>query len=450
MRIVLLLQICLTCIGPVMAAAANTMLDWAKCDRDTFGAGASCTLLCQVRRPVDVQLQVTDAAGAVVRTIFAYQLAARASYRWDGKDERGRAVTAGIYTIVVKAGRRPRLDTSFGIQGQLNDFVSPYDAQVDPHGNLYVADCGGRALYAFTPEGKPLATFGQNGKLALAGDAVLPWVIRIDDAGNIYFNGPRYEVSKIDRAGRLLTTIGGLELDETKTTRLPGSTGLATGIGLANGKLYIFDASNPRSIYAFDPGREKREGFLYQAGEALNLYTAVIPGKARSYWGYVGPCGKAAPDGSLYASAMGGMLWKIVDTGKDLVKRYSVENGPDGLPMKSTCGMDIGPDGSIWVADWGNCRIVRFTDTGTALETTWQFGARDDLDLDRQLLVNPHSVVISPDGEYLYIVEDGEPMYDFARQESIPGTAGRHRVSRWIIDGVEDRAEVRVTFEGAQ
>jgi flagellar hook assembly protein FlgD len=54
----------------------------------------------------DVHLQIYNIVGQVVRTLVAdRQAAGRYQVRWDGMDDRGAAVSSGIYFYQITAGK---------------------------------------------------------------------------------------------------------------------------------------------------------------------------------------------------------------------------------------------------------------------------------------------------------------------------------------------------------
>jgi hypothetical protein len=56
--------------------------------------------------PADVRLAVYDVTGARVRTLVAHRMEpGRHEAAWDGRDEAGRAVAAGVYLVRFEAGR---------------------------------------------------------------------------------------------------------------------------------------------------------------------------------------------------------------------------------------------------------------------------------------------------------------------------------------------------------
>ncbi|MCK4409173.1 MAG: hypothetical protein KAW67_03765 [Candidatus Eisenbacteria sp.] len=79
-----------------------------KAKPNPFDAGTTTTLMC-VLPPggADVSLVVYDASGRLVRTLVddSWRVGV-ARERWDGRDDAGRSVAAGVYLCKALAGER--------------------------------------------------------------------------------------------------------------------------------------------------------------------------------------------------------------------------------------------------------------------------------------------------------------------------------------------------------
>jgi flagellar hook assembly protein FlgD len=63
------------------------------------------SIAADLAAPADVRLRVVSAAGRVVREIYAGRLGAgRVAFPWDGRDESGARVSAGVYFLNLTAG----------------------------------------------------------------------------------------------------------------------------------------------------------------------------------------------------------------------------------------------------------------------------------------------------------------------------------------------------------
>jgi flagellar basal-body rod modification protein FlgD len=68
-------------------------------------ASLSTVIGAKLGAPAHVQLKIASAAGRVVRELYAGHLGAGLhGFPWDGRDDRGTAVAAGVYFIQLRAG----------------------------------------------------------------------------------------------------------------------------------------------------------------------------------------------------------------------------------------------------------------------------------------------------------------------------------------------------------
>ncbi|MHB9110825.1 MAG: FlgD immunoglobulin-like domain containing protein [Armatimonadota bacterium] len=403
----------------------------------TIKQGDVCLITCQVKKPADIQIQILDAQGKTVRTMLAFQPKVRGEYPWNGKDDAGKLVPAGEYTVRVQARLKPQLDKTFGKEGALDEFTSPFDVAVDKAGNVFVADRGDKIIYKLTADGKPAEDFANKGKILLPDGHRAPQTVKVDGAGYLYITGPFHNVAKYDKKGNLIGTIGGWFLDEGGQ-HSPENTVNPMGFALGDDKIYI-QRGGADGVVVFNPSFTGKDGFIFKSSGNPFVYSANLPGL-----GYSGPGLDATKDGTLYGVGLWNQLTKAVDTGEEIEAKYNSTLGPDGAAMRNPTGVAIAPDGTVWVADWGNGRLIRFFDTGGALVPVFSFGEQAENALEQGGFVNPHGIAISADGKYLYIAEDGEPAYNY-ETKAAQAFSGGHRVSRWIIDAFADKVEQKVT-----
>ena len=408
----------------------------------TVKQGDVCLISCEIKKPVDVQIQVLDAQGKVVRTMLAYQTKLKVDYPWNGKNDAGKLLPVGDYSLRVMAGLKPQLDKAFGDKGSLTNFTSPFDIAIDKAGNLFLADHGDKIIYKFTADGKPIEEFANKGKLIFPEGYPALQAIKVDKAGYIYTTGPFHNVAKYDKKGNLVCTIGGWFLDDNgKPT--PENTLAPVDIALGADKIYI-QRGGGDGVVVFNPAFAGKDGFLFRTSGNPFTYSPQPPGITGTSYGYCGPGMDATPDGILYGLSLWSQIIKAVDTGKDIEAKYNNTLAPDGTAMRNPTGLAIAPDGTLWVADWGNGRLIRFFDSGGALLPVSAFGEQTEGALDQGCFANPHGLILSADGKYLYLAEDGEPAYNYETKKPLP-FSGAHRLSRWIVDTFADQAEKKIT-----
>ena len=68
-------------------------------------AGAACAIRLRLPRSAEVRLRVFDDAGRLVRDLSPGPMAAGVRVvRWDGRDQTGAEVAAGLYWVQARAG----------------------------------------------------------------------------------------------------------------------------------------------------------------------------------------------------------------------------------------------------------------------------------------------------------------------------------------------------------
>jgi len=429
-----ILLLCMMFAGLCSLGHAATYLTAVNFSTASIKQGDVCLITCTVKKPVDIQIQVLDAQGKVVRTISAFQAKMKADYPWNGKDDAGKPLPAGEYAVRVQGGLRPQLDKTFGKDGALDQFTSPFDVAVDKTGNLFMVDTGDKIIYKLTADGKPAEDFAAKGKLELN---YAVQAIKVDSAGYVYITGPFHNIARYDKKGNFVNTIGGWFLDE-QGQHAPENTVNPKGFALGEDKIYI-QRGGADGVVAYNPAFPEKDGFIFKSSGNPFIYSPQPPGL-----GYCGPGIDATPAGILYGVGLWEQLIKAVDTGEDIEAKYNTTLGPDGTAMRNPTGVAIAPDGTVWVADWGNGRLIRFFDTGGALVPVFAFGQQAENALEMGGFVNPHGIAVSADGKYLYIAEDGEAAYNY-ETKAAQLFSGGHRLSRWIIDTYADKVEQKVT-----
>jgi len=106
-----------------------------------------------------------------------------------------------------------------------------------------------------------------------------------------------------------------------------------------------------------------------------------------------------APDGTVYVADWGNhRIQRFSATGAFLGKwgSYGSSNGQFNYPL----GVAVAPDGTVYVADWGNHRIQRFSATGTFLGAWGASGSGDGQ------FNTPGGVAVAPSGT-VYVADRG-------------------------------------------
>jgi sugar lactone lactonase YvrE len=269
---------------------------------------------------------------------------------------------SGVITTVVGSpppGASPPPGDAASVEGA---------GTVDAQGNLYVGEPG--KLVKVTPSGdvSTAAGTGKTGFSGIGGPATKARLnmyyagVAVAGDGTIYLTQYHYNrVLKIDRKG-IITTIAGTgkpgfsgDGGPARKAQLNGPTTVSVD---AAGNLYISDLENHRirridtkGIITTVAGNGKK-GFPDDGTAA----TDVPVGAADVY---------ADAEGNFYITDEGypgifkvdteGILTILAGTGVD---GYSGDGGPaTEAQLSAPTTVAIGPDGNLYIADWGNNRI---------------------------------------------------------------------------------------------
>ena len=119
------------------------------------------------------------------------------------------------------------------------------------------------------------------------------------------------------------------------------------------------------------------------------------------------------PDGSLYIAESGNVRRVSPDgiittvAGADQGSRHAEGVPATQVRFRAIEGVDVGPDGSLYIADMWNCLIRRVAPDGiiTTAAGMEGFGYNgDERPAKQALLDGPYGVAVGPDGS-LYIAE---------------------------------------------
>jgi hypothetical protein len=285
------------------------------------------------------------------------------------EDERIRKIDpSGVITTVVgpPAGGEPPAGEAARLEG--------HGRAVDANGNLYVNNHDGTKIFKVTPSGNVTTVVG-TGEPGFSGDggpatkAELGQVyerLAIDASGNLYIpDTANNRIRKVDTKG-IITTIAGTgkpgfsgDGGPARKAELNGPTNVSVD---GTGNIYVADTENHR-IRRIDPGGiittvagNGKTGFPDDGAVATE-----VPVGGANVW--------ADPEGNIYITDEGypgifkvdteGILTIIAGTGVD---GFSGDGGPaTEAQLSEPTSVAIGPDGDLYISDWGNNRIRKVT-----------------------------------------------------------------------------------------
>ncbi len=223
-------------------------------------------------------------------------------------------------------------------------FYEPWSVAIGKDGSVFVADTWNHRIQKFTPEGEFLTMWGYFGQAEAPEAFWGPRSVVIDEAGRVIVSDTgNKRIVIFDDQGKYISQFG-------TTGMQPGEFNEPTGLAIGpDGTLYVADAWNQR-IQAFTP-------------------TADGSYAPRNSWDVVGWYGQSldnkpylavAADGHVFASdPEGARILEFTADGKFV--RYWGDFGSDTVGLNLPVGLAADAQGSLWVADSGNQRLLHFT-----------------------------------------------------------------------------------------
>ncbi len=379
-------------------------------------------------QPIDLSIKVYDSNGKYIRTLHEkYTAETQFKIPWNLKDTDGKQVSAGKYTVKIRTGLNLVLDTGFGKNGVVggdNTFISPRNVRVDKKGNVYVLDYGAGIIYKFGPDGSPANDIG--GKNKIEGKSSPYWNnIAVDEEGRIYATPRRHIVEVYDgKTGAQIYYVGGFFGSDVGWEKTKGGLGWPDWVGLnADYRLY---ASCPGYTYwaAFDRRKQGMEGGLWRSKGGAPGESGDTDGKRAIYLA-----------NAYYTNRNGITKWIDKDTSVEIAYGFNSYMDPEKKTretMVNTWGVAFDGEYGIYLVQRDPVRIVKIADNGFGFDFVKKFGSPGN-DAAKIEFMAPKDAAVSPDGKYLYVIEDGEPI---SKTNTTPGLA---RLVRYKITYKEEK-----------
>jgi uncharacterized protein (TIGR03663 family) len=268
---------------------------------------------------------------------------------------------------------------------------SPRGLALAPDGSMYIADTGNSRIIRLDSAGVLINSWGTRtpeGQLPPApGSFVEPWGIALDGQGNVFVADTwNHRIQKFDPAGKFLLQWGFAGQPDAGPNGFWGPRGIAVG---KDGKVYVTDTGNKRVI-VFDSNGQflfeftkdgdsaldepvgialGQDGQVYVA-DTWNRRVAVFSsdGQLQTSWPVQGWNSDSLDDKPYLALDAQDRVYITDPEGYRIIvftpngKPFAVfgQAGPEVDAFGLPAGIASNQDGTLWVLDAGNNRLVKF------------------------------------------------------------------------------------------
>ena len=237
--------------------------------------------------------------------------------------------------------------TKWGTSGTGDgEFNNPFFVAVNAGGDVYVSDRGNSRIQKFTSAGAFTTKWGSAG--LSDGQFNNPYGVAIDSAGNVYVaDSSNDRIQKFTSAGAFITEWGSAGSN-------PGEFALPIGVAV--------DSSD--NVYVAETGNDRIQKFT-STGVFITEWGTNGTGDVE----FDNPIGVAVDStGNVYvADSNNNQVKKFSSAGTFITKwgRNDLSTGTGDGEFNNPNGVAVDAAGDVYVADYGNSRIQKFTSAGT-------------------------------------------------------------------------------------
>lgn len=294
---------------------------------------------------------------------------------------------------------------------------NPYGLTIGPDGALYVCEINTHRVRRIDLKTGAISTVVGTGELGNSGDGGPatqakvnePYEIRFDKAGNLFFVDMKNAVvRRVDAKTGVISTVAG-----TGEAGFSGDGGAAAKATFKQPHSIAFDKAG--DLYICDIGNHRIRKIAMKTG-VISTFAgtgeklATTDGAPLQGTPLNGPRAMAfAKNGDMYlALREGNQVWRL-DTKKEVWRHVAgtgekgFENGPDAkkATLSGPKGIEVGPDGAVYIADTESHTIRRIDMKTGAISTVAGMGERKDGPDGDPLqcgLARPHGVYVDAAG----------------------------------------------------
>jgi sugar lactone lactonase YvrE len=252
------------------------------------------------------------------------------------------AKTGVISTVAGNGQKGYSGDGGPALQASLNE---PYGVLPDRQGNLFIVDRLNACIRRVDATTGAITTYAGNGKPGFSGDGGPadqaqfrePNALDLDPAGNLYVaDVTDNRIRRVDAKTRVITTVAG-----TGKREFTGDGGPAAQAGIQGARGVAIDADG--NMYVCE-----REGNRVRRVDANSGVIRTVAGAgAKGYTGDGGPALQATFNGPKWIHVGGDGMVYVVDTENHCVRQINPKDGT----IRTVAGGHLGADGDGGLAD---------------------------------------------------------------------------------------------------